>query len=106
MSRDETSAIKAARDEHLALAIPGWGAPAPRFRHAVKLSVVEAAANERRDIEAALRRECDATLRAITTRDVVVKFGTTYSRARAAFGRVRRERGLPLPARPKKGAAA
>ena len=97
MSREELSPINAARTEHLRLALPGWGAPSPRFASVVKLTRVTSATDSRKAIERALRAESDLTLGAITIRDVAEKYRVPYSRARSAVLRVRAERGIATP---------
>lgn len=85
----ENTPMSRAIDEHLALALPGWGAPGGRF---VGKRVRKAARGEARvALEAALRAESIEVLNAITVTDIRNKFGARYQTAQRALATVRHE---------------
>lgn len=75
-------------DEHLALALPGWGAPGGRFVRKRRRTPGAV----RGALEAALRSESLEVLSAITVTDVRNKFRACYATAQRALLTVRHEK--------------
>lgn len=89
--RDNTPMSRAI-DEHLALALPGWGAPGGRFvRPMARIHNGPLPSARRAHVESILRQEDDITLRSILVGDVVRKFGIAYATAQRALNSVRNQ---------------
>lgn len=89
--RSGPTPLERALDEHLRLALPGWGAPGGRFVDRPVRRPVGALSTTRVRVEAALRQEAPTTLHAILVADVAHKFRVPYSTAKRALLTVRNE---------------
>lgn len=86
--RDNTPMTRAI-DEHLALALPGWGAPGGRFvRSKIRRHNGPLRSAERALVEDDLRRQSELTLRSILVPDVARKYGIAYATAQRALNAV------------------